>query len=267
MGPGVLLPLARLLGLRPSVFTFHSFDYRRSKWGPGARAFLRFSEWVSIRSSDAVIAVSEAGTEHIMRRYRRSVRHIPNGPGRLRRRAPGEVISRLGLTPGGYVLAVGRLSPEKCLEDLIIAQTQALPRLQLVLVGDTSYTDEYIARLRALAGPGVIFPGYLQGEALEELYSCALIYAITSEIEGLSVSLLEAMSLGCAVSRQRHRGQPGGAGRPAGRTHLSGARPRCARRGPSRPQRERGLARESGGGGGGTRPRRVRLGRYRRRHA
>lgn len=199
MGPGVLLPLARLLGLRPSVFTFHSFDYRRSKWGPGARAFLRFSEWVSIRSADAVIAVSEAGTEHIMRRYHRSVRHIPNGPGRLRRRAPGEVISRLGLTPGGYVLAVGRLSPEKCLEDLIIAQTQALPRLQLVLVGDTSYTDEYIARLRALAGPGVIFPGYLQGEALEELYSCALIYAITSEIEGLSVSLLEAMSLGCAV--------------------------------------------------------------------
>jgi|SRR5664280_560479 len=199
MGPGVLLPLARLLGLRPSVFTFHSFDYRRSKWGPGARAFLRFCEWVSIRSSDAIIAVSVAGTEHIEQRYHRSVHHIPNGPGRLRRRVPGEVITRLGLAPGGYVLAVGRLSPEKCLEDLIISQAEALPHLQLVLVGDTSYTDGYIARLRAIAGPGVIFPGYLQGEALEELYSGALVYAITSEIEGLSLSLLEAMSLGCPI--------------------------------------------------------------------
>jgi glycosyltransferase involved in cell wall biosynthesis len=199
IGPGVLLPLARVLGLRPAVFTFHSFDYRRSKWGPGARAFLRFCEWVSIRYADAIIAVSEAGTRHIRERYQRSARHIPNGPGRLLRRPPGAVLTRLGLAPGGYVLAVGRLSPEKCLEDLIIAHAEALPYLHLVLVGDTSYTDEYIARLRSLAGPQVLFPGYLQGEALEELYSSALLYVIPSEIEGLSLSLLEAMSLGCPV--------------------------------------------------------------------
>ena len=92
IGPGVLLPVARVLGLRPAVFTFHSFDYLRSKWGPGARAFLRFCEWVSVRSADAIIAVSEAGTEHIVRRYHRQVRHVPNGPGRLQRRAPGEEI-------------------------------------------------------------------------------------------------------------------------------------------------------------------------------
>lgn len=199
MGPGVLLPLARVLGLRPAIFTFHSFDYRRSKWGPVARAFLRFCEYVSIRSSDAIIAVSEAGTTHITERYHRSAHHIPNGPGGLRRREPGELLDRLGLVPDGYVLAVGRLSPEKCLEDLIVAQAEALPHLKLALVGDTSYTDEYIARLRSLAGAQVLFPGYLHGEALEELYSSALVYAIPSEIEGLSLSLLEAMSLGCPI--------------------------------------------------------------------
>ena len=127
------------------------------------------------------------------------MRHIPNGPGRLQRRAPGSVLERLGIAPGGYVLAVGRLSPEKCLEDLIVAHAEATPDLRLVLVGDTSYTDEYIARLRSLAGPRVVFPGYLQGEALEELYSNALLYAIPSEIEGLSLSLLEAMALRCPV--------------------------------------------------------------------
>ena len=199
IGPGVLLPLARLLRLRPAVFTFHSFDYLRSKWGPGARAFLRLCEWVSVRSADAIIAVSEAGTEHIVERYHRSARHIPNGPGGLRRRAPGEVLTRLGLEPGSYILSVGRLSPEKRLEDLIVAHEEALPHLHLVLVGDTNYTDEYIAHLRALAGPQVLFPGYLQAEALEELYSSALIYVLPSDIEGLSLSLLEAMALGCPI--------------------------------------------------------------------
>jgi glycosyltransferase involved in cell wall biosynthesis len=97
------------------------------------------------------------------------------------------------------VLAVGRLSPEKCLEDLISAHAEALPHLHLVLVGDTSFTDDYITRLRSMAGPHVLFPGFLRGAALEELYSSALVYAITSEIEGVSLSLLEAMSLGCAV--------------------------------------------------------------------
>jgi len=154
---------------------------------------------VSVRYADAIIAVSQAGTEHIAKTYRRPVHHLPNGPGRLNRRPPGKCMSQLGLTPGGFLLSVGRLSPEKCLEDLIDAAAEALPQTPLVLVGDTSFTDEYIVRLHSRAGPQVVFPGYLRGEALEELYSSALVYVIASEMEGLSVSLLEAMSLGCAV--------------------------------------------------------------------
>lgn len=199
IGPGVLLPLARLLGLRPSVLTFHSFDYERSKWGPRARTFLRFCERVSIRYADALIAVSAAGIEHIGATYSRSVIHIPNGPGTLQPRPPGKLMARLALTPGQYVLSVGRLSPEKCLEDLIVAAAETLPQTTLVLAGDTSFTDDYIAHLRALAGQQVVFCGSLQGSELEELYCSALVYVIASEIEGLSLSLLEAMSLGCAI--------------------------------------------------------------------
>ncbi|MEZ5125353.1 MAG: glycosyltransferase family 4 protein [Thermoleophilia bacterium] len=215
IGPGVTLPLARLLGLRPSVFTFHSFDYLRSKWGPRARAFLRFSERVSVRYADAIIAVSEAGRNHIARTYGRRVTRIPNGPGNLRTRPPGTCLARLGLQGRPYILSVGRLSPEKCLEDVITAARRAVPDVPLVLAGDTSYTDEYISSLRSIAGPQVVFPGYVHGADLEELYSSALVYVIASEIEGLSVSLLEAMSLGCPVIASDIPGNREALGAPA----------------------------------------------------
>ena len=109
------------------------------------------------------------------------------------------MLERLGLSPGGYLLAVGRLSPEKRLEDLIAAHHARMPQLPLVLAGDTNFTDEYISHLRRIAGPNVVFPGYVRGAALEELVSSALVYAICSSIEGVSLSLLEAMSLGCPI--------------------------------------------------------------------
>jgi len=214
IGPGVLLPEARLLGLRPDVLTFHSFDYRRSKWGAGARAFLRACEVVSVRSADALIAVSLAGAQHIETTYGRRVVHIPNGPGRLQPRPPGPLLRRLGLDADGYILCVGRLSPEKCLEDVIAAARQGLPGVPLVLVGDTSFTGDYIRRLRALAGGEVLFPGYLHGRDLEELYTSALAYVIASEIEGLSLSLLEAMSLGCPIVASDIPGNREGLGEP-----------------------------------------------------
>jgi glycosyltransferase involved in cell wall biosynthesis len=214
IGPGVLIPEAKLLGLRPTVLTFHSFDYRRSKWGPGARAFLHACEIVSITSADALIAVSRAGAEHIRKTYHRPVVHIPNGPGRLEPRPPGELLRSLGLQESQYVLSVGRLSPEKCLEDVIAAAQRSLPGVPLVLVGDTSFTDDYIGKLRAMAGPNVIFPGYLQGADLEELYTSALAYVIASEIEGLSLSLLEAMALGCPIVASDIPGNREGLGDP-----------------------------------------------------
>jgi len=214
IGPGVLIPEARLLGLRPTVLTFHSFDYRRSKWGPGASAFLRACEVISIASADALIAVSRAGAEHIRRTYHRQVVHIPNGPGRVEFHPPGDLLRSLGLEAGRYVLSVGRLSNEKRLEDVIAATERYVPGIPLVLVGDTSFTDDYIARLRTLAGPDVLFPGYLRGADLEELYSSALAYVIASEVEGLSLSLLEAMALGCPIVASDIPGNREGLGDP-----------------------------------------------------
>ncbi len=220
IGPGVLIPQAKLSGLRPVVLTFHSFDYRRSKWGPASRAFLRACETVSITTADALIAVSAAGAEHIRKTYDRPVAHIPNGPGKLEPRPPGRLLRALRLEERRYLLSVGRLSPEKCLEDVIAAASRGLPGIPLVLVGDTSFTGKYVERLRTMDGPDVIFPGYLHGADLEELYTSALAYVVSSEIEGLSLSLLEAMAAGCPIIASDIPGNREGLGDPpAGLTY------------------------------------------------
>lgn len=198
IGPGLLLPMARLLGFRRSVLTFHALDYERAKWGRLARAVLRVSEQVAVRCATRVIAVSQSGARHIEEHYHRDVCYVPNGPGNLRRRPPAAVLERLGLRGGDYVLFVGRLIPEKCPDD-VVAAIGDLPGLKVVFAGDSSHTDDYTTALRASAGEQALFPGYMYGADLEELYSSALAYVLPSEVEGLSISLLEAMAFGLPV--------------------------------------------------------------------
>jgi len=198
IGPGLVLPFASPLGFRRSVLTFHALDYERAKWGRGAKAVLRISEHVAVKCATEVIAVSRSGSRHLEGKYRREIRYIPNGPGKLTRRPPGQLLRRLGLQGGDYVLFVGRLIPEKCPDDLVAAITD-LPDLKVVFAGDSSHTDEYTNRLRSAAGTQAIFPGYMYGSDLEELYSSALAYVLPSEVEGLSISLLEALAFGLPV--------------------------------------------------------------------
>ena len=75
---------------------------------------------------------------------------------------------------------------------------------KLVIAGGASDTDEYVKRLQASAGEDdrIIFTGFVQGQLLEELYSNAYAYVLPSDVEGMPLSLLEAMSYGncCLVS-------------------------------------------------------------------
>lgn len=193
IGPGLLLPLARLLGFRRALLTFHALDYERAKWGPIAKAVLRLSEHIAVRCATEVIAVSTSGARYLEGKYRREIRYIPNGPGKLTHRPPGALLERLGLRGKDYVLFVGRLIPEKCPDDLVAAVTE-LPGVKAVFAGDSSHTDEYTSHLKSAAGAQAIFPGYMYGSDLEELYTNALAYVLPSEVEGLSISLLEAMA-------------------------------------------------------------------------
>lgn len=196
LGPGLLAGLPRAAGRLPTVVTVHGLDWQRQKWGRVARAVLRVGESASVRLPDRTIVVSRALQEHYRERHGRQTVYIPNGIAPPVYKAP-ESIRGLGVERP-FVLFVGRLVPEKGCHLLLEAWTRLPSDLraafQLVIAGDAGFTRDYAGRLRAAAGPGVVFTGFVHGAALEELYTNAELIVLPSTMEGLSIALLEGMS-------------------------------------------------------------------------
>jgi glycosyltransferase involved in cell wall biosynthesis len=201
LGPGLLSPLPRYLSHSKVVLTVHGLDQHRAKWGRGAQAVLSTAAWMSSRVPDATIGVSWELAEHYRSRYGRPIVYIPNGVTVRRRRRADEITTRYGLVQGSYLLFVGRLVPEKAPDLLIRAFRRIEDDLRLVIVGGSSFTDNYADSLRRLAAadPRVMFTGYLHGALLEELYSNAAAFVLPSRLEGFPLTLLEAASYGTPV--------------------------------------------------------------------
>ncbi len=195
VGPGLVSPLARYLTRAAVVQTVHGLDADRAKWGGGARGVLNLATWMSAHVPDRTITVSRSLAEHYAVRYDRPATYVPNGINPKPRREPALIRQRHGLNGGDYLLFVGRLVPEKRPDLLLEAFAGLDTDKKLVMVGGSSYTDDYVAELQRLAerDPRVIMPGYVYGAELDELFSNAAGFVQPSALEGLPLTLLEAM--------------------------------------------------------------------------
>ncbi len=194
VGPGYMTPVPRLLSDASVVQTIHGLDANRAKWSPQARLFLRGATWLSARVPDRTIVVSKALQQHYQQRYGRACTYITNGTETRQRRSPDLITAEFGLTGQDYVLFVGRLVPEKNVDLLLRAYANVATDKRLVIVGGSSYTDDYSRELRRLADldDRVVLTGYQYGPALDEFFGNAAAFAIPSALEGLPLTLLEA---------------------------------------------------------------------------
>lgn len=201
IGPALLVPLARLLGLKV-VFTHHGADYEREKWGSVARLALRFGEYLGCKFANEVIVISSVINESIKAMYGRYDAHlIYNGVPKPVFIKTTNYLSELGVKPRQYIFAMGRFVPEKNFHQLIEAFSSLKDDdYKLVLTGDADHEGDYSLRLKKQAKENsVILTGFIKGDKLHELLTHARGFVLPSSHEGLPISLLEAMSYGLPI--------------------------------------------------------------------
>lgn len=200
-GPAAMCWLPKLLG-KKVVVTIHGLDWARAKWGGFATKYIKWGEKQAVKYADDIIVLSRGVQDYFNDTYNRKTVFIPNGVSIPEIRKADEINKRWGLKKDNYVLFLGRIVPEKGLRYLIEAWKGVKTGKKLVIAGGSSDTDSFMNELKELASDNVIFTGFQQGRVLEELYSNAYIYTLPSDLEGMPLSLLEAMSYGncCVVS-------------------------------------------------------------------
>ena len=205
-GNAPLCLIPRLFSRARVILNVDGLDWKRRKWGAFARRYIRWSEQLSTRLAHVVVTDSRRVQAYYRQTYGAETVFIPYGA-EVSPRPPGELLRRFGLTPGRYVLFVGRLVPENCAHHLVdawlalrqVRQTQ--PDMKCVITGDAPYAADYIAALKAGAkgDPSIVFTGYQFGDAYAELAGNALIFVETSEVGGTHPALVEAMAFGNCV--------------------------------------------------------------------
>ena len=197
-GPAVFCWLPKLLG-KKVVCTIHGIDWQREKWKSGfGSKYIKLGEKMAVKHADEIIVLSKDVQRYFKNTYGRNTIFLPNGVTRPDIRNARLITEKFGLEKDSYILYLGRIVPEKGEHYLIEAFQKVTTGKKLVIAGGTSDTDEYMKKLKALATKDdrILFTGFVQGQMLEELYSNAYVYVLPSDLEGMPLSLLEAMSYG-----------------------------------------------------------------------
>ncbi len=192
-----MLCIPHLFGIR-TVATIHGLDWQRSKWGGFASKYIKFGERCAAKYADEIIVLSKSVQKYFKETYNRDTHFIPNGVNKPETKEPKIIKEKYGLDKENYILFLARIVPEKGLDYLLEAYKNIDTDMKLVIAGGASHTNSYYDEVIAKAKQDerIVLTGFVQGEELQELYSNCYLYCLPSDVEGMPISLMEAMSYG-----------------------------------------------------------------------
>lgn len=196
-GPCAMIGIAKRAGVR-TVATIHGIDWQRAKWGKFGRFYIKHGEAVAAKMADEIIVLSDNLKRYFKETYNRETHVISNAVDEKKIVPPRVIADKYELEKGSYILFLGRMVPEKGVHYLVEAYKALDTNVKLVIAGGSSDSNSYFDELRTLAknDSRILFTNFVFGEELEELYSNALVYVLPSDLEGMPISLLEAMAYG-----------------------------------------------------------------------
>ncbi|MBQ8539561.1 MAG: glycosyltransferase family 4 protein [Ruminococcus sp.] len=195
-GPAFMTPLLKLF-LKRVVVTVHGLDWQREKWSKGfASKYIKLGEKMAVKYADEIIVLSNRVKEYFKDTYNRDTVYISNGVNAPEILDAQLIKKEYEVDKDSYILFLGRLVPEKGVHHLIEAFKNVKTDKKLIIAGGTSDTDDYVETLTdsAKGDKRIVFAGFRQGQILAELFSNAYVYVLPSLLEGMPLSLLEAMS-------------------------------------------------------------------------
>ena len=195
-GPCAMMWIVKWFSNKRIIATIHGLDWQRSKWGGFATKYIKFGEKMAVKYADEIIVLSKNIQKYFKDTYNRDTIFIPNGVNEPKILKANIIKKKYKLDKDSYILFLGRIVPEKGIHYLIDAFSNLNTDKKLVIAGGASDTSEYYNELKAKGNKNIVFTGFIQGKELEELYSNAYIYCLPSDLEGMPLSLLEAMSYG-----------------------------------------------------------------------
>lgn len=197
-GPCAMIPIIKWFSKKKIIATIHGLDWQRAKWGGFASKYIKFGEKMAVKYADEIIVLSKNVQDYFQKTYNRTTVFIPNGVNKPNNLKADIITSKYKLRKNSYILFLGRIVPEKGIHYLIDAYQELDTKKKLVIAGGASDTNTYYQELkeRAKDNKNIIFTGFVQGKELDELFSNAYIYCLPSDLEGMPLSLLEAMSYG-----------------------------------------------------------------------
>lgn len=169
-----------------------------------ATKYIKFGEKCAAKYADEIIVLSKGVQAYFKDTYNRETHFIPNGVNTSELKQSKIIKEKYGLDKENYILFLARIVPEKGLDYLIDAYKKIKTDKKLVVVGGASHTNGYYEEIKEKVKDDerIIMTGFVQGEELQELYSNCYLYCLPSDVEGMPISLMEAMSYGrnCLVS-------------------------------------------------------------------
>ena len=197
-GPCAWMWIIKAFSKKKIVATIHGLDWQRAKWGGFATKYIKYGEKQAVKHADEIIVLSKNVQDYFKKTYNRKTTFIPNGVNKPEIVKPEIIKNKYKLDKDSYILYLGRLVPEKGIHYLIDAYNNIKTDKKLVIAGGASDTDSYYQELKEKAknNKNILFTGFTQGKELDEFFSNSYIYVLPSDLEGMPLTLLEAMSYG-----------------------------------------------------------------------
>ena len=191
--------IPRLFG-RKALLMGHGLEWKRTKYSPTQQEIMHFMERLTAAMHSNVAVVSDEQRLYFAEAYNRKCITIPTAVNMPDPEATdSDILARYDLQHERYLLYLGRLVQDKNPDCLIKAFRKAAPSgYKLVIAGSNDQLPDYVQHLHSLADGAndIIFTGAVYGADKETLLRHCAIFCIPSTIEGLAITLLEAMSYG-----------------------------------------------------------------------